>query len=426
MSIEIKVPSVGESITEVTVSRWLKTAGEHIASGEAVAEIETDKVTLEIPAPGAGILSQIMVTEGQNTPVGAVLGLLEPFVAGVATSTSVPAPESAKQNPSTSEPADQPLAPAVRRLVQDNQLSASTISASGKGGRLTKADVLQHLATSAGEARTLPDSSGSSPLGSPGRSDLPPSGLAVPPTEPQVSQLAPSPERQEERIPFSRLRLRIAERLKQAQNTAAILTTFNEVDMSELMALRERHRAKFEKTHGVRLGLVSLFVKASAAALRKFPVVNAAIDGREIVYRNYYDIGVAVGTDRGLVVPVLRSVEHMTLADIERKIADFGKRAREGRLALEELSGGTFTISNGGVYGSLLSTPILNPPQSGILGLHKTQDRPVAVDGRVEVRKMMFIALSYDHRIIDGREAVSFLVHVKECIEEPQRLLLDL
>jgi 2-oxoglutarate dehydrogenase E2 component (dihydrolipoamide succinyltransferase) len=413
MASDIVVPALGESVTEATVAKWMKSVGDAVAIDEPLLELETDKVTLEVFAPAAGTLSEIRVEAGATVEVGAVLGVIGD---GAAAAPTAPKPEAKQVAKGTPKEPARPgaeadvLAPAVRKLVEENQLDVAAIPATGKNGRLTKGDVLAYL-----EART--SAGPSEPVPAPSLRPAP-----VAPVAPPVAR--PSGPR-EERVRMTRLRKRIAERLKQAQNTAAILTTFNEADMTAVMALRNQHKDQFEKKHGVKLGFMSFFVKACIVALKEIPAVNAQIDGEDIVYKNHYDIGVAVGTDQGLVVPVLRDADRLGFAEIESKIGDFGKRARDGKLTIEELTGGTFTISNGGVYGSLLSTPILNPPQSGILGMHKIQPRPVAIGDRVEVRPMMYLALSYDHRIIDGREAVTFLVRVKECIEAPQRMLLE-
>ena len=408
MTSEIKVPALGESIAEATVAKWFKKVGDAVEMDEQVAELETDKVTVEINAPVAGILAEIAAAEGAEVEVGALLGRIAEAGAAVAApaGAAAAAPEAA---PPAAEQA--PLSPAVRRLVDEHALDASRIAASGKDGRLTKGDVLAHL-EAAPAAQNEPA--------------VPAARAPTPDAAPTPPAPRPAGERGEERVRMTRLRRRVAERLKEAQNTAAMLTTFNEADMSAVMALRARYRQSFEAKHGVRLGFMSFFVKAAIAALREIPAVNAEIDGDEIVYKNYYDIGVAVGTSQGLVVPVLRDADVRSFADIEQAINDLGVKARDGKLTMADLTGGTFTISNGGVYGSLLSTPILNPPQSGILGMHKIEQRPVAVDGQVAVRPMMYLALSYDHRIIDGREAVTFLVRIKECIEDPERLLLDM
>jgi 2-oxoglutarate dehydrogenase E2 component (dihydrolipoamide succinyltransferase) len=402
MPTEIKVPTLGESITEATVSKWLKQPGDQVAADEPIAELETDKVTLEVPAPAAGTLAEILAAEGANVPVGAVLGTIADGAAAhphppIARAMGPPLSRIAGEGVERSETGEGIAAalersgPAVRKLIEETGLEAPRIAPTGPGGRISKADVIAARA----------------------QSPAPPA-----PT--------PSVDQREVRVRMSRLRRRIAERLKAAQNTAAMLTTFNEIDMSQTIALRERHRDGFEKKHGVRLGFMSIFVKAAIVALKELPAVNAEIDGDDIVYKNHYDIGVAVGIEQGLVVPVVRDADRMSFAEIEKAIADYGRKAREGKLTIEELSGGTFTISNGGIYGSLMSTPILNPPQSGILGMHKIERRPVAVDDKIEIRPMMYVALSYDHRIVDGREAVRFLVRIKECVEDPSRILFDM
>jgi 2-oxoglutarate dehydrogenase E2 component (dihydrolipoamide succinyltransferase) len=389
MATEIKVPSLGESITEASVAKWLKRQGEPVAVDEPVAELETDKVTLEVPAPAAGTLTEIFAEEGANVPVGAILGTIADGAA--AAPHAGPLPASGEREGPAQREGEGPRAlersgPAVRKLVEEAGLDATRIEATGPGGRITKADV-----------------------------------IAVRPPVPSAM-----PDEREMRVRMSRLRRRIAERLKAAQNTAAMLTTFNEIDMTQTMALREHHRDAFEKKHGVRLGFMSIFIKAAIVALKELPAVNAEIDGDDIVYKNHYDIGVAVGTEQGLVVPVIRDADRMSFAEVEKSIAGYGRKARDGKLTIEELSGGTFTISNGGIYGSLMSTPILNPPQSGILGMHKIERRPIAVGDTVEIRPMMYVALSYDHRIVDGREAVTFLVRIKECVEDPSRILFDM
>ncbi len=397
MATEIKVPSLGESITEATVAKWLKRPGEAVAADEPVAELETDKVTLEVPAPASGTLSEILAEEGANVPVGAVLGRIADGLAPKAAPHPSPLSASGEreglaQQEGAGQRALERSGPAVRKLIEETGLDATRVAATGPGGRISKADVLA--------ARVPP--------------------APAPPTP------VPAVGEREVRVRMSRLRRRIAERLKAAQNTAAILTTFNEIDMSATIALRERYRDAFEKKYGVRLGFMSIFVKAAIVALKELPGVNAEIDGDDVVYKNYYDIGVAVGTEQGLVVPVVRDADRMSFADIEKTIGEYGRKARDGKLTIEELSAGTFTISNGGIYGSLMSTPILNPPQSGILGMHKIDRRPVAVGEKVEIRPMMYVALSYDHRIVDGREAVTFLVRIKECVEDPSRILFEM
>ncbi|MBT3790543.1 MAG: 2-oxoglutarate dehydrogenase complex dihydrolipoyllysine-residue succinyltransferase [Alphaproteobacteria bacterium] len=409
MTTEIRVPVLGESITEATIGKWFKAVGEAITEGEPIVELETDKVTLEVPAPAGGALVEISAAEGDTIDVGGLLGTINEGAAGAAAKTSptpvevaapvvAPASAPAVQAPATS--GGMPLSPAVEKLVKENNLDASQITGTGKDGRLVKGDVLAFL------------SSG---------------GAAAPVAAAPAAPSGPRPKSErEERVRMTRLRKRIAERLKEAQNTAAMLTTFNEVDMTAVMAARATYRDAFEKKHGVRLGFMSFFVKACVLALQELPAVNAEIEGDDIVYKDYYDIGVAVGTPNGLVVPVLRDADELGFADVEKNISELGRKARDGKLTLEEMNGGTFTITNGGVYGSLMSTPILNPPQSGILGMHKIQQRPMAVGNNIELRPMMYLAMSYDHRIVDGREAVTFLVRVKECLEDPQRIMLDL
>jgi len=408
MATEIKVPTLGESVSEATVAKWLKKVGDVVKQDEALLELETDKVTLEVNAPSAGTLTDIIAGEGANVGVGATLGVIGGDGKAVATAPAQPAPApvpAAAPAPAAPAPAAAPAAhapmPAAAKLAADNNVNAGALAGSGKDGRVTKGDVLDALAAKAG-----------APAAAPAAASAP---------------VAAGPR--EERVRMTRLRKRIAERLKEAQNTAAMLTTFNEVDMTAAMALRSQYNEAFEKKHGTKLGFMSIFVKACVAALKELPAVNAEISGDELVYKNFYDIAIAVGTEQGLVVPVLRDADKLGYADIEKKIAELGKRARDGKLSMEDLQGGTFTISNGGVYGSLLSTPILNPPQSGILGMHKIQKRAVVISDksgdRIEIRPMMYLALSYDHRIIDGREAVTFLIKVKEAIEDPQRLLFD-
>lgn len=394
---DIVVPPMGESVTEATVSRWLKQQGEAVALDEPLAELETEKVTLEISSPAHGTLTEQFVPEGAIVNVGTVIGRVtegegQPPPPKKESPQAEPPQAEEKTEKSSSE--ETSLSPAVRKLVEENQLDPRRIEGHGKEGRITKTDVL-----------TLLDKS------------------EVEKESPEVPRVK---ESRVERVHMSRLRQKIAERLKEAQNTAAILTTFNEVDMTEVMSLRSQLKEFFEKKHGVKLGLMSFFVKSCLVGLKEIPTVNAEIEGDELIYKNYYDISVAVGTPQGLVVPVVRDANKKSFAQIEKDIADLSQKAREGKLSMKELQGGTFTISNGGVYGSLMSTPILNPPQSGILGMHKIQERPMAVDGKVEIRPMMYLALSYDHRIIDGKEAVTFLVRVKECIENPERILLDL
>jgi 2-oxoglutarate dehydrogenase E2 component (dihydrolipoamide succinyltransferase) len=409
MTIEIKVPAMGESVTEATVARWFKKEGDAVARDEPLLELETDKVTVEVPAPAEGAIESIAVQAGATVQVGAILGTIaegaavkKAAAASGAPAHPAPPPQPkapAPESPTRPAETDTPLMPSVRRIAEETGLRPSDVSGTGKDGRVTKGDMLAALEARAAERAATP--------------------VAIPPAGPR-----PHADR-EERVPMSRLRRTIALRLKEAQNTAAQLTTFNEVDMSHVMALRGEYKETFEKKHHVRLGFMSFFVKACIAALKELPSVNGEIEGDDIIYKHYYDIGVAVATDRGLIVPVIRDADRMSLAQIEAAIADFGARARDGRIKLEELQGGTFTISNGGVFGSLMSTPILNAPQSGILGMHKIQPRPVAINDKVEIRPMMYLALSYDHRLVDGRDAVTFLVRVKENLEDPQRLLLD-
>jgi 2-oxoglutarate dehydrogenase E2 component (dihydrolipoamide succinyltransferase) len=412
MAVDIRVPTLGESVTEASVGRWLKQAGDAVAMDDPLVEIETDKVTLEINATAAGTLQDIVAPEGANVAVGAVLGHI---AEGKAAAKQAPKPAAvpAKAAEPAAMPAAAPVAnigvldrsgPAVRKLVEDKGIDPFAIPATGKDGRLTKGDVL--AASAAPALKTAP-------------APVPLARPAPPPAAPR--ETGP----REERVRMTRLRRTIAARLKEAQNTAAMLTTFNEVDMSAAMSLRDKYRDTFEKKHGVRLGYMSIFVKACIQALKDVPAVNAEISGDDLIYKNHYDIGVAVGTEHGLVVPVVRDADALSFAEVEKKIADFGRRARDGKLALDELQGGTFTISNGGVYGSLMSTPILNPPQSGILGMHKIMKRPMVLGDKIEARPMMYLALSYDHRVVDGREAVTFLVRVKECVEDLERLLFE-
>ncbi|HIJ63162.1 MAG TPA: 2-oxoglutarate dehydrogenase complex dihydrolipoyllysine-residue succinyltransferase [Rhodospirillaceae bacterium] len=404
MSTQIVVPVLGESVSEATVAKWFKQVGDVVAADEAIVELETDKVTIEVNAPSAGMLSDIAVPAGTSVGVGAVLGTIG---GSISPSAAPPASQSKAEPPKPPSPAPvarasevKEAAPSAKKLMAENNLQPAAVAGTGKDGRITKGDVLETLAQPA----------------------KPPS--------PAPAVRAPEPKAEdprEQRVRMTRLRKRIAERLKEAQNTAAMLTTFNEVDMTALNSLRNQYKDGFEKKHGVKLGFMSFFVKACVTGLKEWPAVNGEIDGDDLVYKNYYDIGVAVGTPNGLVVPVVRDADRISFAEVEKAIAAYGRKARDGKLTIEDMTGGTFTISNGGVYGSLMSTPILNPPQSAILGMHKTQMRPMVMpDGRIEARPMMYLAVSYDHRIIDGREAVSFLVRVKECIEDPQRILLDM
>src|SRR5215469_9308535 len=418
MTIEIKVPTLGESVAEATVARWLKQPGEAIARDEPVVELETDKVTLEVPAPAAGTLGEIRAGEGTNVPVGAVLGV----IADGATSTTGPHPAAAEAAATLSRRAGEGLdalersGPAVRKLIAESGLDAAQIAPTGRSGRIMKADVVAARdATTPAPVKEPPAETAATPR----ERREPPPQVKEPPSQRPLAE-------RETRVRMSRLRRRIAERLKEAQQNAAMLTTFNEIDMSGAIALRERWREAFEKKHGVRLGFMSIFVKAAIVALKELPAINAEIDREDIVYKNHYDIGVAVGTEQGLVVPVVRDADSKSFAEIEKEIGGLGRKARDGKLTIEDLSGGTFTISNGGVYGSLLSTPILNPPQSAILGMHKIERRPIAIGEKIEIRPMMYVALTYDHRVIDGREAVTFLVRIKECVEDPSRLLFDI
>jgi 2-oxoglutarate dehydrogenase E2 component (dihydrolipoamide succinyltransferase) len=412
---EIRVPTLGESVTEATIGKWFKKPGDPIAVDEPLVELETDKVTIEVPAPAAGVLADIAAKDGETVAVGALLGQIKDG-AGAAPRTpattpaaekpaSAPAPAAAPPAAPKSPPADTPLAPSVRRLAAETGLDAATVPGSGKDGRVTKSDMLAAIERAAAAPTPVAQTA-----------------AAVQVRAPSV----PDDASREERVKMTRLRQTIARRLKEAQNTAAMLTTFNEVDMSAVMHMRSQYRDLFEKKHGVKLGFMGFFVKACVQALKEIPAVNAEIDGSDLIYKNYYHLGIAVGTERGLVVPVVRDCDHKSLAQIEKEIADLGRRARDGTLKIEEMQGGTFTITNGGVYGSLMSTPILNAPQSGILGMHKIQERPMVVAGKIEARPMMYLALSYDHRIVDGREAVTFLVRVKEVLEDPARLVVDL
>jgi len=408
MSIEIKVPVLGESVVEATVAKWMKNVGDAVKADEPIVELETDKVSLEVPAPEAGVITDIIANEGETVGVDAVLAI---FKAGASASAAKPSESKPESKPAGQSSQAQDLSPAVRRLVEENKLDASAIPASGKDGRLTKGDILAFL----------DNSNQSAPLANTAAK------TAAPLTQATPAAVAPRADKpREERVPMSRLRKVIAQRLKEAQNTAAMLTTFNEVDMSAVMALRSEYKDSFEKNHNARLGFMGFFVKACIAGLHEFPAVNAEIHGEDIIYKDYYNIGVAVGTPQGLVVPVVKDAQDLSIADIETTVAGYGFKARDGGLLPSDMSGGTFTISNGGVYGSLMSTPILNTPQSAILGMHKIQKRPVAVGDQIVIRPMMYLALSYDHRIIDGREAVSFLVRVKESIEDPRRLLLNI
>jgi 2-oxoglutarate dehydrogenase E2 component (dihydrolipoamide succinyltransferase) len=408
---DIRVPTLGESVTEATIGKWFKKAGDAVAVDEPLVELETDKVTIEVPAPAAGVLAEIAAKDGETVAVGALLGQIKDGAGAAAApkaAATAAAPPAAKPAPAPAKPAapDAPPAPSVRRLSTESGVDATTVPGSGKDGRVTKGDMLAAIERAAAQPTPVPQ------------------------TAAAVQVRAPSPSddaAREERVKLTRLRQTISRRLKEAQNTAAMLTTFNEVDMGHVMALRNQYKDLFEKKHGVKLGFMGFFVRACVQALKEIPAVNAEIDGADLIYKNYYHVGVAVGTEKGLVVPVVRDCDIKSLAEIEKEIAGFGRRAREGALKIEDMQGGTFTISNGGVYGSLMSTPILNAPQSGILGMHKIQERPMVVaGGKIEARPMMYLALSYDHRVVDGREAVTFLVRVKECLEDPARLVLDL
>ncbi|MGH6862980.1 MAG: 2-oxoglutarate dehydrogenase complex dihydrolipoyllysine-residue succinyltransferase [Methylocella sp.] len=406
MATEIRVPALGESVTEATVGRWFKKAGELVKADEPVVELETDKVTLEVNAPASGVLAEIVAKDGETVSAGGLLGQIGDAASAAypkdeakpVPPSAVPANPAPAPAPATLSPLAMPASPAAAKIAADHGLDPVVVAGSGKRGQVLKGDVLDYVAKPPAPAPAAP-----------------------PPSPPPATE-----EDREERVPMTRLRQTIARRLKDAQNTAAMLTTFNEADMTQVMALRARHKDAFEKKHGVKLGFMGFFVKACAGALKEVPSVNAEIDGADIIYKNYYHLGVAVGTDKGLVVPVVRDCDKLSVAAIEKTIADLGKRARAGELRIDEMQGGTFTITNGGVYGSLMSTPILNVPQSGILGMHKIQERPVAVASKIEIRPMMYLALTYDHRIVDGKDAVTFLVRIKEALEDPARLVLDL
>jgi 2-oxoglutarate dehydrogenase E2 component (dihydrolipoamide succinyltransferase) len=398
---EIRVPTLGESVTEATIGKWFKKPGDAVRADEPLCELETDKVTLEVNAPASGTLAEIIAKDGDTVGVGALLGEILEGAGGAPTAKpiSAPTPVAAPPAPATTSP--MPASPAAAKIAADQGVALNGIDGSGKRGQVLKGDVLNFLAQPA-----------------------PPAPASAPVQVRSPSSTDDTPR--EERVAMTKLRQTIARRLKDAQNSAAMLTTFNEVDMTEIMAMRARYKDVFEKRHGVKLGFMGFFVKACVSALKEIPAVNAEIDGHDLIYKNYYHLGIAVGTDKGLVVPVVRDCDRLGLADIEKNIAALGKRARDGQLRIDEMQGGTFTITNGGIYGSLMSTPILNAPQSGILGMHKIQERPIVVGGKIEIRPMMYLALSYDHRIVDGKEAVTFLVRVKEALEEPARLVLDL
>jgi len=445
MATEIRVPTLGESITEAIVGKWFKKAGDAVNADEPLVELETDKVTVEVPAPVAGVLGEIKVTEGETVAVGALLGRIGDGAAVSGKSDAKPAaenkpaaekkptdkgPERTAAKPAKSEDrnaSQMPPSPAARKKLAEGGIDAADVQGSGRRGQVLKDDVPEAPSKPTSDERVHETETEAGP--SAGRAVSEPRRSSAPMPVPLHGLRLPSPPNdaaREERVRMTRLRQTIAQRLKDAQNTAAMLTTFNDVDMSAVMELRARYKDLFEKRHGVKLGFMGFFVKACLQALKEIPAVNAEIDGDEIIYKNYYHIGVAVGTERGLVVPVVREVDRMSLAEIEAQIADFGKRARDGKLGIDEMQGGTFTLTNGGVYGSLMSTPILNAPQSGILGMHRIEERAVVRDGQVVARPMMYLALSYDHRIVDGKEAVAFLVRVKECLEDPQRFLLEL
>jgi len=428
MRIEVKVPQLPESVEDATVMAWHKQPGEAVGREDNLLDLETDKVVLEVPAPGPGVLAEILVKQGDVVKAGDVVAILTEGsgekaavpAASAPTEQAVPAAPSEAPKPAPATPeseAGQALSPAVRRLIVENNLDAAAIPASGRDGRLTKEDVLAFMAQ--GKPGTPAPASSAVPAAAAPAVSAPPAGAREPAVEPGDRG------RLEQRVAMTRLRARVAERLVQAQQTAAILTTFNEVDLSAVNELRRHYRDSFEKAHGVRLGFMSFFIKACVEALKRFPVVNASVDGSDIVYHGYFDIGIAVASPRGLVVPIVRDADQLGFAELEKQVQGYGEKARDGGLSIDDLTGGTFSITNGGVFGSLLSTPILNPPQSAILGMHKIQERPVVVDGQIVVRPMMYLALSYDHRLIDGREAVQFLVAVKDLLEDPARLLLQ-
>ncbi|MCG5499781.1 2-oxoglutarate dehydrogenase complex dihydrolipoyllysine-residue succinyltransferase [Ectothiorhodospira lacustris] len=433
MSTEVKIPQLPESVSDATIVTWHKQPGDEVKRDEILVDIETDKVVLEVPAPQDGVMGEIIEQEGAIVTAGQVIAHLEKAGKGGKAGGKKKAgkdddgkdagkaakkPDTATAGRDAADDGDDPaLSPAVRRLVNEHSLDPAEIEGTGKGGRLLKEDVLKYLETLEAEAAQAPASAAPAPA-----TKAAPAPASAPPPAPSTG---PSGARPEKRVPMTRLRARIAERLVEAQQNAAMLTTFNEVNMKPVMDLRAQYKDRFEKRHGVRLGFMSFFVKAATEALKRFPEVNASIDGKDIVYHGYFDIGIAVSAPRGLVVPILRDTDTLTMSDVERTINDFGKKAEAGSLGMEDLTGGTFTISNGGVFGSLLSTPIINPPQSAILGMHRIQERPMAENGQVVIRPMMYLALSYDHRIVDGREAVQFLVTIKDMLEDPARLLLE-
>jgi len=409
MLVEVRIPVLSESIAEASLLTWHKKVGEAVARDENLIDVETDKVVLELPAPQAGVLAKIVKGDGESVTSDEVIAVIDTEANNSPELTAGLSPE--KTAPNLALSTQHSLSPAVRKLVMEHHLNPVEISGSGPGGRITKENVLAYLEKPAKPTKPAPEEiTRARPM---------PVSQSIPP-------LISSADRLEQRVPMTRLRARVAERLVEAQQTAAILTTFNEVNMQPVLDIRNRHKEKFEKEHGVKLGFMSFFVKAAIAALKKFPIVNASVDNGDIIYHGYYDIGIAVGSPRGLVVPILRDADQLSIAEIEKRIADFGVRARDGKLTIEELTGGTFTISNGGVFGSMMSTPILNPPQSAILGMHKTYERPVAENGQIVIRPMMYLALSYDHRIVDGREAVLSLVAMKEALEDPARMLLEI
>jgi 2-oxoglutarate dehydrogenase E2 component (dihydrolipoamide succinyltransferase) len=422
MSTEIKAPQFPEAVADGTIATWHKRPGDRVSREELLVDIETDKVVLEVVAPHDGVLARVIKSEGETVLSQELIGVLEAEGAVVDAAPAAPAKPAEKPAPSA-EPGEDAWGPAVRKLIAEHNLDPSKIPGTGKGGRLTKEDVVAYIeanTSGASAAVTAVSSAPAAPAAAPVASKPAPSAAASP------AGVMFTGDREEKRVPMTRLRARIAERLVEAQRTAAMLTTFNEVNMKPIMDMRKNYKDVFEKAHGQRLGFMSFFVKAAVESLKKFPSVNASIDGNDIVYHGFYDVGVAVSSDRGLVVPILRNADRMGFAEIEGKIAEYGDKAKQGKLSLEEMTGGTFTISNGGVFGSLISTPILNPPQTAILGMHKIQDRPMAVNGQVVILPMMYLALSYDHRLIDGKEAVQYLVSIKEMVEDPARLLLEL
>ncbi len=437
MAIEIRVPALGESVTEATVGQWYKKPGDAIKVDEPLVELETDKVTVEVPAPSDGVMGEISANAGDTVAVGAVLGAMnEGSAAGASKSEPAPAQDksaapASKPAPAASNGTDMPPSPAARKALAESGMEAGDVAGSGKRGQVLKHDVAaaQKSGQGSGQGSGQDSGQGSSQKTSASSgtdvANYVPAPVSAPAQSLRVPS-APDDAEREERVKMTRLRQTIARRLKDAQNTAAMLTTFNDVDMTAVMEMRKQYKDLFEKRHGVKLGFMGFFAKACIQALKEIPAVNAEIDGQDLIYKNYYHIGIAVGTERGLVVPVVRDADQMSIAQIEARIADYGRRARDGKLGIDEMQGGTFTLTNGGVFGSMLSTPILNAPQSGILGMHRIEDRPVALNGEVVIRPMMYLALSYDHRIVDGKEAVTFLVRVKECLEDPQRFVLDL